>query len=150
MQILVMRHGEAQAQAADDASRALTAHGRAQARAQGQWLAMHGAPDALWVSPYLRAQQTADEVLAGLGQPLARVTLPELTPSGDIAAITALLAGSDDCQRVLMVSHMPMVAYLVEALVPGEVPMAFATAEIVVIDREPKPTVRQRQLSAEG
>ncbi|WKE64173.1 phosphohistidine phosphatase SixA [Gallaecimonas kandeliae] len=150
MQILVMRHGEAEPQIARDAERRLTEYGQHQALAQGQWLKSQGwQPDALWVSTYLRAQQTADQVVAGLGLAPPRLVLPELVPAGDIEAVADLLAGSPELKRVLIVSHMPLVSYLVERLVPGEMPMAFATAQIVVIDIEDgKASISLRQFSS--
>lgn len=150
MQILVMRHGEAEPQHTHDAERRLTAFGKQQATAQGQWLKSQGwQPDALWVSTYLRAQQTADSVVRALDASPKRLVLNELIPDGDVEAVADLVAGSNDIERLLIVSHMPLVSYLVEKLVPGAVPLAFATAQIVVIDiNEGKAEVSLRQLSS--
>lgn len=150
MQILVMRHGEAEPQITHDAERRLTTLGQQQAQAQGQWLKSLGwTPDALWVSTYLRAQQTAEQTLRALDAHPKRLVLPELTPDGNAGAVADLVAASPEIERLLIVSHMPLVSYLVEKLVPGEVPMAFATAQIVVIDIEDgKAKVSLRQLSS--
>lgn len=150
MQILVMRHGEAEGQITHDAERRLTPHGQQQAKAQGEWLkSQDWQPDALWVSTYLRAQQTADQALRALGASPKRLVLSELTPDGNAQAVADLVAASPEIERLLIVSHMPLVCYLVEKLVPGEVPMAFATAQIVVIDIEDgKAKVSLRQLSS--
>lgn len=52
-----MRHGEATPMQADDAARQLTQKGHIEAEKMGLWLAKNYAPDALLVSPYIRAQQ---------------------------------------------------------------------------------------------
>ncbi len=72
MRVLLLRHGESEANAggyiSDDPSRpvALTARGRAQAAAAARALADHPFVHA-YASEHLRAQQTAQIVLAGRG-----------------------------------------------------------------------------------
>ncbi|MEY9844044.1 putative phosphoglycerate mutase [Streptacidiphilus sp. BW17] len=62
-----------------DADLSLTTLGRAEARALGRWLATRsedGVPQSLWVSPYLRTQETAELVVEELDR--AGLPLPEI------------------------------------------------------------------------
>ncbi|WP_198035387.1 histidine phosphatase family protein [Streptacidiphilus rugosus] len=62
-----------------DADLSLTSLGREEARALGRWLATRdgdGLPQSLWVSPYLRTQETAELVVEELDR--AGLPLPEL------------------------------------------------------------------------
>ena len=62
-----MRHGQAEAYASSDEARCLTSRGQAEALAAGRTLAaLDVVFDAVWVSPFQRAQQTADQVLKSI------------------------------------------------------------------------------------
>ncbi len=80
MKLWVLRHGEAEPYGArPDPERALTAHGREEvlrsaAQLIGQPLA------AIYASPYLRAQQTAQLVREALGFQPELITVNWLTP----------------------------------------------------------------------
>ena len=66
MKVWILRHGEAQAHARTDAERNLTEQGRAEALRSAAHLI--GQPiDAIFASPYVRAQQTAQLVREALG-----------------------------------------------------------------------------------
>ena len=66
MRLWLLRHGEAEPQAASDAARELTAHGRKEVQQAAAQLA--GRPlTAIVASPYVRAQQTAELVRSELG-----------------------------------------------------------------------------------
>ncbi len=133
MQVLIMRHGQARPQAATDAERNLTSRGEEEAWAQGNWLKSQSlVPNPVFVSPYRRTRQTAAQVLASLPGASEPVFLDELVPHGDLQAVANLVNGYLGTeQTLLLISHMPLVAYLVEALVPGHAPQAFATAQVV-------------------
>ena len=67
MQIILIRHGQAEHQSSTDAKRALTALGESQAQQTAAWLVNHDFQlDGLFVSPYLRAQQTAVHISQAL------------------------------------------------------------------------------------
>ena len=57
-----MRHSEAIPMHSDDVSRNLTPLGHQQVEKMGLWLQKKHAPTGLLVSPYVRAQQTAEGV----------------------------------------------------------------------------------------
>ncbi|MCG7560572.1 phosphohistidine phosphatase SixA [Pseudoalteromonas sp. McH1-42] len=138
--ILIMRHGEAGPMQANDAARILTSRGHAQAAEMGQWLAEHYPPQAVLVSPYIRAQQTAQAVLQS--NPVSfEETCQDVVPSGNAAVaidyLETLISMHDTLDTWLVVAHMPIVSYLVDQLVPGEMPI-FATAAVAVIQYDPE------------
>ncbi|MCF2857875.1 phosphohistidine phosphatase SixA [Pseudoalteromonas sp. SMS1] len=137
--LLIMRHGEAGPMQADDAGRLLTGRGQAQALEMGQWLQEHHQPQALLVSPYQRAQQTAFEVKRH-NQFMFEETCTDIVPSGSasfaVDYIETLLSMNDTIESWLVVAHMPIVSYMVDQLVPGEMPI-FGTASIAEIHYDP-------------
>ena len=134
MNIVLIRHGQAQAQSTSDASRALTALGAQQAQKTAAWFANQDYQvDALFVSPYVRAQQTASYVAQIFDVPLT--TCDCITP--DDSAQTAF-EWFDELNlpasaTIAIVCHMPIVARLA-ALLTGESAYAFEVAEAQVIE----------------
>ncbi len=99
--IWLLRHGDAEDEAVDDASRELTGKGRRQAKAAGKAMKELGVkPDACLTSPKVRARDTALIACESLG------IEPELTEAlrgGDFDP-AELAAGRGD---VLLVGHEP-------------------------------------------
>lgn len=115
MKVWILRHGEAQAHARTDAERNLTEHGRAEVLRSAAHLI--GQPlGAIIASPYVRAQQTAQMVRHVLGFQADIVTVPWLTPDGDVQQVLKKLDSDDD---VLLVSHQPLVGSLISFLQHG-------------------------------
>jgi phosphohistidine phosphatase len=117
VKLWVLRHGEAEPRANSDAQRRLTAHGREQvlrstATLLGQELQV------ILASPYVRAQQTAALVHEALGFIKPVQTVPWLTPDSDPQGVIGELEKLD-LQQVLLVSHQPLVSYLVGMLEQG-------------------------------
>ncbi|MBQ4813053.1 phosphohistidine phosphatase SixA [Pseudoalteromonas luteoviolacea] len=137
--LLIMRHGEAGPMQADDAARLLTDRGRAQAFEMGQWLLETHAPQAVLVSPYTRAQQTALEVKQS-NHFVFEETCTDIVPSGSasfaVDYIETLISMNEEIDSWLIVAHMPIVSYMVDQLVPGEMPI-FATASVAVLKYDP-------------
>lgn len=99
--VWLLRHGEAEEAAADDASRALTGKGERQAKAAGEALAALGIElDCCLTSPKVRALETARIAAALLGCELEVV---ETLAGGDFDP-AALAAGRGE---VLLVGHEP-------------------------------------------
>lgn len=138
MQIFVMRHGQAEMVAASDALRPLTENGVKEAKITGQWLAEHsGTFDCVFVSPYLRAQQTADAVISQLGNVHSRQTLNFITPEDspkDVHDYLDGVCGVEQYQHILLVSHMPLVSYLVAELTSNNTMPIFQTASVAQIE----------------
>ena len=116
MKLWVLRHGEAEPYGSrPDSERELTDHGREEvlssaARLMGQPLT------AIYASPYLRAQQTAQLVREALGfEPEIR-TVEWLTPEVDPDRVAEQLVS---VSNVLLVSHNPLVGNLLSYLQHG-------------------------------
>lgn len=134
--ILIMRHGEAEPMQADDASRNLTEQGLQQAKDVGEWLKQYFEIDAALVSPFIRAQQTAEQVLA-LQMPKFVETCSDIVPSGSahtaIDYLETLISMYPAHQTWILVAHMPIVSYLVDRLCPDTMPI-FSTAAVAIIE----------------
>jgi phosphohistidine phosphatase len=99
--IWLLRHGEAEDEAPDDASRPLTEKGRRQSEAAGRALAALGAKlDAVISSPKVRAEETARIAAEPLG---LEVELSDALRGGDFDP-EELAAGRGE---VLLVGHEP-------------------------------------------
>lgn len=117
MKVWVLRHGEAEPHARSDDQRNLTERGRKQVLRSAAHLL--GQPlDAILVSPYVRAQQTATLVHDALGfaEPLSTVSW--LTPDSDPDRVIEEL-GALGLDNVLLVSHQPLVSTLLGLLEHG-------------------------------
>jgi phosphohistidine phosphatase len=111
-----LRHGEAVPYGScPDSERELTDHGRKEALNSAAHLI--GQPlTAIYASPYLRAQQTAQIVREALGfEPEIR-TVEWLTPEVDPDKVTDQLVS---VSNVLLVSHNPLVGNLLSYLQHG-------------------------------
>jgi len=141
-----MRHGEAQnfieQGSRDDSQRLLTQQGKQEVEIMANWLNKRLIkPSQVFVSPYNRAQQTCDIVTSLMNT--TTTTLDFITPSGNAKQIHDFIDGwcSDKMtesphqeQCLLIVSHMPLVSYLVAELTQSENAPIFATAGIAHID----------------
>ncbi|MDB6446436.1 MAG: phosphohistidine phosphatase SixA [Mesorhizobium sp.] len=109
MKVWVLRHGEAEPHGArPDPERALTAHGREEVLRSAAELM--GRPlTAIYASPYVRAQQTAQLVREALGFEPELITVDWLKPE---TRPQKVLEHLDDRDHVLLVSHNPLVGSL--------------------------------------
>jgi phosphohistidine phosphatase len=119
MKVVVMRHGEAEPYGVSDRERALTDAGRQQATAAGTWLREQGfLINRCLASPYLRTQQTAENVCAAYGG-FSLAAADFLTPGSSPMTVVEQLQ-KIDCEGVLLISHNPMVSQLVNYLSSGK------------------------------
>lgn len=133
MQIYIMRHGQAEMMANSDAQRALTSVGRFESEKMAAYLAEQNVSfDAALVSPYLRAQQTWGAVRAFLPETTNVQTIKSLIPSGSVSkSVNEILAlQAAGIKNLLIVSHLPLVGYIVGELAPAAGVPAFATSSI--------------------
>ncbi|OQP32462.1 phosphohistidine phosphatase SixA [Pantoea latae] len=140
MQVFIMRHGDAALEAASDSVRPLTHCGCDESRQMASWLNGQTVDvERVLVSPYLRAQQTLATVREALTLPEGQDTLPELTPGGDPGLVACYLQalGNEGVKSALVISHLPLVGYLVSELCPQEAPPMFATSAIACVDFNP-------------
>ncbi|WP_206484615.1 phosphohistidine phosphatase SixA [Thalassotalea sp. G2M2-11] len=135
MQIFVMRHGNAVPSGPSDAQRELTELGFQEAKTMAKWLnAQNIHIDHVLVSPYQRAQQTAQTVIKDLEQAPMCQTLDFITPSGCVKTTHDYIDGMECCQYLLIVSHMPFVSYLVSELTSGMASPLFQTGAIAQLE----------------
>jgi phosphohistidine phosphatase len=123
MHIYILRHGEAEPQKTTDEARNLTATGRVDVAKIITSAAQDlNAVQQLWVSPLVRAQQTASIVCDFLAFPERRFLLkttglivPEANPY-------TLFAALQDAQldSILLVSHQPLVGQAIDLLCGGD------------------------------
>lgn len=143
MRLYIMRHGHAvmPLSAHSDVERRLTPEGEAEVATTASWLAEEaGSVDACLISPYIRAQQTAT-VAMGRAKAHHRQDVRELTPDSDPALALAAVAAEieqHDYQQVLLISHMPLVSYLVHEIDRAKQPPIFPTAAIAVMEFDAK------------
>ena len=164
MQLYIMRHGEAHPPTnhslTSDSERVLTKQGEFEAKLMATWLTkMNIGIGHLWVSPFVRAQQTCDIASKNMG--VVAKTLDFITPSGDAKQVHDFIDGfisnhlndirsnntqlenmpldnlapnDNNPKPLLIVSHMPLVSYLVAELTNYQAAPIFATAAIAEID----------------
>ena len=112
MRLYLMRHGEAEPYRFDDASRALTVTGKAAVASKCQYLPMI---DLLIVSPYLRALQTADTLVAE-GLALQRRSVDDrVLPDSDLDPILVSLI-DPRLETQLIIAHNPLLTRLLRHL----------------------------------
>ncbi|WP_282178133.1 phosphohistidine phosphatase SixA [Vibrio nereis] len=138
MKIFIMRHGEAEHFAQSDAERALTERGRSASAAVAKACVEQGYQcfDKVLISPYIRAQQTWQEIATEFEAKQIEVS-PDITPYGDseqVAEYVSALVDIEKLESVLLVSHLPLVGYLVSEFVPDMVPPMFPTSGLICID----------------
>lgn len=143
MKIYIMRHGEAQMFANSDEERALTDLGRLESQQVAQLsleqLKLDGENavfDLVLVSPYLRAQQTWQEISSFI-QAKTIETNADITPYGDSAQVEIYLQARHQIMpidKVLIISHLPLVGYLTAEFATGIQPPMFATSSMACVD----------------
>ncbi|MCL1125670.1 phosphohistidine phosphatase SixA [Shewanella surugensis] len=144
MQLYLMRHGEAGYQAHSDKERTLTDAGRFQTAMMSHWLVRSVTHfDLVLVSPYVRAQQTWQEVAQHFAEPNEWIVLEELTPSNnasDTLDVVLAYAEQYEAENVLVIAHMPLLGYLVHAMLPHIEPPLFTTSGITLIEKSHEST----------
>lgn len=129
----MMRHGQAvAARSGPDEERVLSDEGRDQV--ERVTLAMQRAgfePSRIWHSPYVRAAQTA-AAIAQRFSGAACEAKPSWVPHGRSRAVVDELL-DDAPDRLLVVSHLPLLPEVVSALLAVPLPLDFTTASVAHI-----------------
>lgn len=141
MKIFIMRHGEAESRAPSDSQRALTKRGQSDSisvveRALEKGF---GQLDKVLVSPYVRAQQTWQTV-SHLVDTKKLDTCEDITPYGDSKNVfdyVSALVEVEKLDRLLLVSHLPLVGFLTAEFVPSMAPVMFTTSGLACIEYDP-------------
>ncbi len=137
MRVFIMRHGQAEMVAPSDEQRALTKQGRFESAKMAQWLSEQlDSLDTILVSPYVRAQQTLETIQPLLPACENVIQLDELVPGGNVAHMADFITGlaHEELSTVLIVSHLPLVGYLVGELAPPAGAPIFATSGIAGLE----------------
>ncbi|SQI38420.1 Phosphohistidine phosphatase sixA [Leminorella richardii] len=148
MRVFIMRHGEASFHAESDPARPLTERGVEETSQMALRLhQMVGDISCVLVSPYLRAQQTLETIRRAfpLSADVSIETVSQLIPGGDpgwCADYLTVLA-QQGVSEVLVVSHLPLVSYLVSELSQGSASPMFSTSSVACVTLDDK-TLRGR------
>lgn len=139
MMLYLMRHGDAVPRAASDAERPLSTQGSAQvARAAAHLMDVQ--PDLLLVSPYVRAQQTANIVKSTCKWNVSITTEAGITPDDSVADVLQCLDqhsqhGCSQHGSVVVVSHNPLLSNVLWRLLDDQgATGGMATASIAYLD----------------
>jgi phosphohistidine phosphatase len=130
MQLLLLRHAEAEPHADSDATRALTAKGSKQAESIGRYCLKHGfIPEMILSSPLTRAEETAQLVARALNVPrlvqieefLRAGMTAERALSGLRKSFIELMKRENSPERasIMLVGHEPDFSTLAGALIGG-------------------------------
>jgi phosphohistidine phosphatase SixA len=120
-ELILLRHAHAEpaGPGMNDADRALSMEGLAEAEAAGRWLAARGlSPDRVLVSPARRTRETLERVLAAVGYADTRTEprIYEATPG----TLIALADEHRDAGRLLLVGHNPGLEHLAALMSTGQ------------------------------
>ncbi len=141
MKLYILRHGQAETYASSDFDRRLTEKGRADvASMAARFKSDLQTLNEIWVSPLVRAQQTAQVALAELSlKPVdspAFVTTESLVPEANLERLYRQLNDSQ-AKSLLLVSHQPLVGDLVNDLCGTEAGYhALGTASMACIEAD--------------
>ena len=137
MNVYLVRHGAYALDMFSDRGPALSAYGREQARAVGDFFLREGFPvTQVITSTYLRAQETAACIQEQLGCCLEPIELMDFSPSGDETTMRSIIEGFST-EGLLVVGHMCSIGYLARALCV-DAPTVFNTCTAVVLEGAPK------------
>lgn len=133
MKIFILRHGQAEAYQANDASRRLTEKGQidTELMVKQQMIQLQNI-ESIWASPLVRAQQTAKIAATILNKTVE--TREHLEPEANLQQLLAQLQ-SAGLQSVLLVSHLPLVGILANRMCGFETNrIHFSTSSLVGIE----------------
>ncbi|MDR9825950.1 phosphohistidine phosphatase SixA [Vibrio sp. FNV 38] len=142
MKVIIMRHGEAEMFASSDSERQLTAKGVDANLAAADKLIAHGITqlDKVLVSPYVRAQQTWDNIGHKFDADSVE-TYEDITPYGDaddVLEYVCAVAGLENLQSIMLVSHLPLVSYMTSIFASNTTAPMFMTSGVAVVDFDPE------------
>jgi phosphohistidine phosphatase len=145
MKLIVMRHGEAEASNISDKARNLTAYGQRQTQTAGSWLASHvvdnNTINVALVSPFTRAQQTYAGVISHLSieRKVDVVELiPEAKPRQMHKVLDSFLSNNLEVQSIILISHMPLICYLLDEILLTHQGTLFDTSSMAIIEYDYK------------
>ena len=136
MDLFFLRHGEAEARAANDAERRLTPAGERDVLGVIESRRAELAEIELIVtSPYRRARQTAKIAAQCLGFDRELLITEELEPGGDPQALFRFI-DSLNVDSVLLVTHQPFVGKVLSLLSGDAIWLSTGTANLVALQTQ--------------
>lgn len=138
MNLYLLRHGEAEPRAHNDPARQLTARGRREIEQIARQFAMRQLPlDRCFVSPYVRALQTAEYFIRHSGLAVPTEVNEALIPETRASVVLQFLSGQG-AGNILLVSHNPLLSELNALLVDGSISHMHIldTGELVAVSLE--------------
>ena len=137
--LYILRHGNAETHNfKNDAARILTQEGIDEITSTAkQFEATGEVIDQIYVSPYVRAQETANHFLTDNKSSNKRDTLDLITPSGTAMEV-ALWLSQQESDTILLITHQPFASQLIELLADEILPTDFtmSTATLVALEGE--------------
>lgn len=137
MKIFIMRHGEASHMAISDAERHLTMRGRLESlTVVKDAFAQELSVDKVLVSPYIRAQETWEEISTHVLCSDVE-SCEDITPYGQADKVydyVIALIETQQLDSIFIVSHLPLVGYMVSEFVADVAPPMFPTSGMVCIE----------------
>lgn len=141
MKLIIMRHGEAETSNTSDKMRNLTAHGWRQTKEAAQWLATHvvnnNQIDMALVSPYVRAQQSF-ESLSSVLTCKQKIDAAEFIPAAKAQkahlVLDRFLSDHPQVESLIIVSHMPLICFLLDELLMSQQACLFDTSGLAIIE----------------
>jgi phosphohistidine phosphatase len=131
MELILLRHGKSpslvEAGVTRDEDRPLAEVGRHQAKRAGKALAeLDSRPDLVLVSPLLRARQTAEQAVKGMGkEPESKIFEP-LASGADPEQLIEALSPFTNKKSLMLVGHQPDLGALASRLLFGSVSSAIS------------------------
>jgi phosphohistidine phosphatase len=141
MKLIVMRHGEAEPSNISDQARNLTAYGIRQSKEAGKWLVQNSldthAINVALVSPYVRAQQTYNGLMSTIAIE-RKVDVIELIPESKARemhqVLDHFLSDNPTVESIILISHMPLICYLLDEILLNHQGTLFDTSSMAVIE----------------
>jgi phosphohistidine phosphatase len=140
MNLLVLRHADADTPAARDEERALSEKGMLQARRVGRFCREHAlVPELILSSPIRRARETAELFAVEAAVPKKIELAPFLACGMQPATALAALASWINVPSLLLVGHEPDLGLLIGDLLgtsrPGRVHVRTASLTVLALDK---------------
>ncbi len=135
--IVIMRHGEAEFSYGEDSKRELTERGRIFVKEQSLFLKESGISfNTAFCSPYIRAKQTF-EIVQSVIQVNKVNYVDDLVPSGSDLVADYLEVMEEECgPNLLVVSHLPLVASLVDRLTSNTENFDFNPGSFCILEKK--------------
>jgi phosphohistidine phosphatase len=137
--LYVLRHGNAEAPAlGNDAARNLTELGVQEVLSSAmKFKQKNELINQVFVSPYIRAQQTASHFLDAIQYTGVTTTIDKITPSGKPIDV-ALWLSNLQVDSVLLITHEPFASQMIDLLADLPLPQDFTmqTATMVSVEGE--------------